>query len=396
MSAPLQGILVVSLEQALAAPLATRHLADLGARVVKVERPGGGDFARHYDSTVMGQSSHFVWANRSKESIEVDVKSDFGREVLERLTARADVVVSNLAPGTMERIGLGAEQLRAKRPELIVCTISGYGRGGPYAHRRAYDLLVQCEAGLLAVTGTPTAPAKVGVAVADIAAAMYAYSGILSALFARERTGEGATLDISMLEALVEWMGFPLYYTSYGGKSPSRAGARHSAIAPYGPFRLEDGTQVFLAVQNEREWHRLCELVLRRPELVADPRFASNPARLANSLALEATIEAALGGLSVERVMDLLETAGIAAARLRTVEEVLAHEQLAARGRWTVVGSPTGPLWALLPPGLDPQWGVRMEEIPQVGQHTVALLAELGLGPPEGVDCLGVVPEVPS
>jgi crotonobetainyl-CoA:carnitine CoA-transferase CaiB-like acyl-CoA transferase len=381
MSAPLEGILVVSLEQALAAPLATRHLADLGARVVKVERPGGGDFARHYDTTVMGQSSHFVWANRGKESVEVDVKSDFGRAVLERLVARADVVVSNLAPGAMERLELGAEHLRTKRPELIVCTISGYGSSGPYAQRRAYDLLVQCEAGLLAVTGTPAEPAKVGVAVADIAAAMYAYSGILSALFARQRTGDGATLDISMLEALVEWMGFPLYYTGYGGKSPCRAGARHSSIAPYGPFRLQDGAQVFLGVQNEREWRRLCEQVLCLPELVSDPRFASNPARVANSLELEAILEAALGGQSVERVMDSLEAAGIASARLRTVEDVLTHEQLAARGRWTEVGSPAGPIWALVPPGLDPQWGVRMEEIPQFGQHTSAILAELGLGP---------------
>jgi len=381
MSEPLSGLLVVSLEQAIAAPLATRHLADLGARVVKVERPGEGDFARHYDATVKGQSSHFVWANRSKESVAVDFKTARGRAVLERLVARADVLVSNLAPGAMERLGMGASRLRGDHPHLIVCTISGYGTTGPYAARRAYDLLVQCEAGLLAVTGTEDEPAKVGIAIADIAAAMYAYSGILAALVARQRTGEGATLDVSMLESLVEWMGFPLYYASYGGRSPAPSGARHSAIAPYGPFCVRDGARVFLGVQNDREWRRLCLRVLRRPELLTDPRFASNPSRVAHAAELQLIIEAALAGDPVDRVLERLDDAGIASAQMRTVHQVLAHEQLAARLRWTQVDSPSGPIWALRPPALDPLWSVPMRPIPSVGQHTAAIIAELGLDP---------------
>lgn len=376
---PLEGITVISLEQAVAAPFATRQLADLGARVIKVERPEVGDFARSYDETVKGMSSHFVWLNRSKESITLNLKDGRARDILEKLLKRADIFVQNLAPGAAQRLGFGAEALRERHPSLIVCSISGYGSSGPYRDKKAYDLLVQCEAGLVSITGTPDTPSKVGISVADIAAGMYAYSSILAALFRRERTGEGASLEVSMLEALGEWMGYPLYYTLYGGEPPQRTGARHAAIAPYGPFVCGDGKTVFLGIQNEREWERFCEAVLELPELARDPRFESNSRRVANQKELGAVIEGVFGRLSSEGVISRLDRARIANARLRDVEEFIEHPQLAARGRWAEVGSPVGALRALSPPvdGL----GASLGPIPEVGEHTEAILRELGCGP---------------
>src|SRR3712207_2514490 len=288
---PLEGITVVALEQAVAAPFATRQLADLGARVIKVERPEVGDFARSYDETVNGLASHFVWLNRSKESLALDLKQDESKEALHRLVARADVFIQNLAPSAAERLGFGAEDLREKHPHLVYCSVSGYGATGPYKDKKAYDLLVQCEAGLVSITGTPETPSKVGISAADIAAGMYAYSGILAALLRRERTGEGATLDVSMLESLGEWMGFPAYFSLYGGEEPKRSGASHAAIAPYGPFECGDGETIFLGIQNEREWARFCEEVLERSEMADDERYASNSERVANRAELHAEIE---------------------------------------------------------------------------------------------------------
>ncbi|RYU13730.1 CaiB/BaiF CoA transferase family protein [Nocardioides iriomotensis] len=376
---PLEGLTVVAVEQAVAAPFATRQLADLGARVVKVERPGPGDFARQYDEAVRGMSSHFVWLNRSKESVALDLKDARDRSVLDRLLERADVFVQNLAPGAAERLGLGATALREQHPRLVHCSISGYGTGGPVTRKKAYDLLVQCEAGVVSVTGTPDDPAKVGIPVADIAAGMYAYSGILTALFRRERTGEGATLEVSMLEALAEWVGFPLYYALYGGSPPPRSGAAHAAIAPYGPFACGDGRQVFLGVQNEREWTVFCADVLGRPELAADERFSTNSLRVTHRDDLGAVVAAAFAGLSGDQVVERLDAAAIANARLRDVTELGDHPQLAARDRWRTVGSEVGDLRALLPPatleGDEPVMG----PVPTVGQHTDAILAELGL-----------------
>jgi crotonobetainyl-CoA:carnitine CoA-transferase CaiB-like acyl-CoA transferase len=377
---PLEGITVVSLEQAVAAPFATRQLADLGARVIKVERPEVGDFARAYDETVEGMSSHFVWLNRSKESLALNLKQDGAKEVLGRLVSRADVFVQNLAPGAAARLGFGAEELREEHPRLVYCGISGYGEGGPYTEKKAYDLLVQCEAGVVSITGTEDAPAKVGIPVADLAAGMYAYSGILSALFRRERTGEGATLEVSMLEALGEWMGFPAYFAGYGGEEPKRNGASHAAIAPYGPFECGDGQTVFLSIQNEREWKRLCDEVLRREWMAEDERFATNSKRVENRPALHAGIEEVFSDLSSEEVVGRLEGAGVANARMRTVRQFLDHPQLQARDRWREFGSPVGSLRGLLPPatlaGAEPVMG----PIPQVGEHNGSILAELGYG----------------
>src|SRR5438105_1410952 len=325
---PLEGITVVALEQVIAGPFATRQLAELGARVIKIERPGGGDAARGYDRTVKGLSSHFVWTNRSKESLALDLKHAQAHEVLSRLVERADVFLQNLAPGAVERLGLGAETLRRKHPRLIWCGISGYGPAGPYARKKAYDLLVQCEAGLLSVTGTAEAPAKAGIPVADIAAGMYAFSSILAALFRRLRTGEGATLDITMFEALGEWMGFPAYFTAYGGRAPPRSGAHHATIAPYGPFNTADGANVFLSVQNEREFARFCERVLGNGSLANDPRFASGPARLAHRPALHAEVERIFSRLTAAQALERLESAGIANARLNTMQQFWAHPQL--------------------------------------------------------------------
>ena len=374
---PLDGITVVALEQVIAGPFATRQLAELGARVIKIERPGAGDAARTYDKTVHGQSSHFVWTNRSKESLSLDVKHPAAKEILARLMEKADVFVQNLAPGAVERLGLGPS-IREKHPALIWCGISGYGPAGPYADKKAYDLLVQCEAGLLSITGTPDSAAKAGIPVADIAAGMYAFSSILAALLRRARTGEGATLDITMLEALGEWMGFPLYFTAYGGKQPPRSGAYHATIVPYGPFTAGDGGVVFLSVQNDREFASFCEGVLGNAALARDARFATGPARLENREAMHAEIERVFAKLSAEDVVARLDAAQVANARLNTIPQFRAHPQLDARERWAKVATPGGEIEALKPPfnlsGFEP----RMDAVPAVGEHTSAILRELG------------------
>ncbi len=374
---PLEGLTIVALEQAVAAPLATRHLADLGARVIKIERPGTGDFARSYDTTVNGLASHFVWLNRSKESLTLNLKAEDARRILLALLSRADIFIQNLAPGAAERLSLGTERLRGDYPALVVCNISGYGASGPYRDKKAYDLLIQSETGLLSITGTEETPCKVGISVADIAAGMYAYAGILTALLSRQRTGQGTAVDVSLFDALGEWMGYPAYY-SYGGEAPVRAGANHASIAPYGPFRSGDGNVVYLGIQNEREWDRFCRLVLQRPALLADARFVSNTSRVANRPALHAIVDDVFGHLGVDEVIGRLEAAQIANARMNTMREFVEHPQLAARHRWRTIDSPVGPLSALVPPvdveGVDPCMG----PIPSVGEHTERILNELG------------------
>ena len=374
---PLEGTTVVALEQAIAAPLATRHLADLGARVIKIERPQTGDFARSYDHEVRGMSSHFVWTNRSKESLTLDVKQPQAAEILARLLAKADVLVQNLAPGACDRLGLATAELRRLYPRLIICNISGYGASGPYRDKRAYDLLIQSEAALLSITGTAEAPCKVGISVADIAAGMYAYSSILAALLARKATDEGTALEISLFEALGEWMGYPAYYTSYGGSEPPRSGAEHATIAPYGPFATADGI-IYLGIQNEREWQRFCQQVLEHPELASDSRFASNTARVQNREELRKIIEAVFRRFNSNAMLERLENTQIACGRLNSVKEFLQHPQLAARGRWREIGSPAGPLQALLPPMNMENFEPVMGAIPALGQHTDAILKELG------------------
>jgi itaconate CoA-transferase len=378
-SLPLDGVTVVSCEQAVAAPLATRHLADLGARVIKVERPGGGDFARHYDQTVRGLSSHFVWLNRSKESLALDLKLPGSIEVMLRLLARADVFVQNLVPGAAERLGLGPAGLRARFPRLVTCSISGYGSSGPYRDAKAYDLLVQSEAGLVSVTGTEEHPAKSGIPAADIGAGMYAFSGILAALYERERTGSGTEVEVSLFDALVEWMGYPLYYAGYGGTPPARTGTSHAAIAPYGSFATGDGAEVVLAVQNEREWVLFCERVLHQAALATDARFATGSGRVANRRALHEEIDRVFGTLTHEQVTDRLAGAGIAHARRRELSEVLEHPQLTDRDRWCEIDSPAGALRALRPPIGLPGREARMDPIPGVGQDTAAILHWLGI-----------------
>lgn len=375
---PLAGLTVVAIEQAVAAPLATRHLADWGARVIKIERPGTGDFARGYDRRVKGLSSYFVWLNRSKESLTLDLKRPEAAEVVARLIAGADVLVHNLAPGAMDRLGFASATLRARHPRLIICAVSGYGSSGPYRDRKAYDLLVQSEAGLLSITGTPESPAKAGISVADIAAGMYAYSAILTALLRRSTTGDGAAIDVSMLDALGEWMGHPLYATAYGGSPLPRSGARHATIAPYGPFVTGDGASVYLGIQNEREWQRFCRDVLAQPALANDPRFMNNPARVKDRDALEAAINTVFAQLTAPELVQRLDAAAIAHARLNTVEEFAAHPQLTARNRWKEIDSPVGPLRALAPPVMMDALEPVMGAVPALGEHTGAILGALG------------------
>ncbi|MXN27240.1 CaiB/BaiF CoA transferase family protein [Delftia sp. CH05] len=375
---PLDGTTVVSLEHAVAAPFCTRQLADLGARVIKVERPGSGDFARGYDQRVQGQSSHFTWINRSKQSLALDLKQDEAMQALLQLLEGADVLVQNLAPGAAARMGLSYAALRERFPRLIVCDISGYGADGPYRDKKAYDLLIQSEAGFLSVTGTPEVPSKAGISVADIAAGMYAYTNILSALLLRGRTGEGSHIDVSMLEALGEWMGYPMYYAFDGAPPPPRTGASHASIYPYGPFEAGDGGTVMLGLQNEREWKLFCEQVLLQPALAADARFDSNARRNANREELRALILGVFNALDAAQVVQRLDAAGIANARVNDMAGLWAHPQLAARQRWCSVDTPAGPVQALLPPGANSAFDYRMEAVPAVGEHSAAILAELG------------------
>ncbi|MCZ8218601.1 MAG: CaiB/BaiF CoA-transferase family protein [Acidovorax sp.] len=375
---PLDGITVVSLEHAVAAPFCTRQLADIGARVIKVERPGSGDFARAYDTRVKGQSSHFVWINRGKESLALDLKQPAAMAVLRELVARADVLVQNLAPGAAARMGLGYTELQARHPRLIVCDISGYGEDGPYRDKKAYDLLIQSEAGLLSITGTPEAPSKAGNSAADIAAGMYAYTSIQSALLLRGRTGQGSHIDVSMLESLTEWMSYPLYYAFEGAPPPPRTAASHASIYPYGPFTAGDGGVVMLGLQNEREWKAFCDGVLRDPALATDPRFDANAKRNQHRAELKALIETTFATLSAQDVIDRLDDAQIANARMNDMGGVWSHPQLQARGRWQTVGTPAGPVPALLPPGRSNRFTPRMAAVPAVGEQTDTILRELG------------------
>ncbi|MGW7241960.1 CaiB/BaiF CoA transferase family protein [Streptomyces sp. NPDC054804] len=377
---PLEGITVVAVEQAVAAPFATRQLADLGARVIKVERIDGGDFARGYDTTARGLASHFVWCNRGKESIALDLKDPRGLDVVRRLVADADVFVQNLAQGAAARLGLDAATLCAAHPRLVAVDVSGYGASGPYAGKRAYDMLVQCEAGLVSVTGTPEQPVKAGIPAADIAAGMYTFSGVLAALVRRGTTGRGGPVEVSMLDALAEWMGHPLHHTLHGGTPPERTGLAHAVIAPYDAYPTGDGGRVLLSVQNDREWRRLAEQVIGRPELGSDPAFATNAARVANRARTDELVATALGSVGTDEAVARLEAAGIACARLRDLHELAEHPQLAARERWREVGSPVGPLRALLPPITLPGGDeARMGDVPALGQHTEALLRAVGM-----------------
>jgi len=376
---PLKGMTVVALEHAIAAPFATRQLADMGARVIKVERPGVGDFARGYDERVRGLASHFVWTNRSKESLTLDVKHLEAQKILMRLIVEeADVVVQNLAPGAAARLGLSSEALSKIKPGIIVCDISGYGNDGPYRDKKAYDLLIQSEAGLVSVTGTPDTPSKTGTSMADIAAGMYAYTNILAALMHRQQTGEGQHIDLSMLESLSEWMGYPLYYAFEGAAQPPRTGASHATIYPYGPFAAGDGKTVMLGLQNEREWKVFCDVVLIQPALTLDERFASNAKRSASRESLSALIVEAFSSLTAEQVAARLDQAGIANAQVNTMAELWAHPQLKARNRWCDVDTPAGPIPALLPPGSWQHGAPRMDAVPALGQHTDAILEHFG------------------
>ncbi len=378
---PLSGVTVVTLEHAIAAPFCTRQLADLGARVIKVERPGSGDFARAYDHRTRGLASHFVWTNRSKESLTLDLKQPQALEVLDELLAKADVLVQNLAPGAAARMGLGFDTLSAKYPRLVVCDISGYGADGPYRDKKAYDLLIQSEAGFLSVTGTPDEPSKAGNSIADIAAGMYAYTGILSALLQRHQTGRGSHVEVSMLEAMSEWMGFPMYYAYDGQTPPGRNGAAHATIYPYGPFEAGDGRQVMLGLQNEREWKLFCEKVLLQPELAADPRFDTNVRRVENRAALKQVILDAFARMTSDEVRGRLDEAQIANASVNQVGDLWNHPQLHARQRFRTIGSPAGPLQALLPPATSNDYACRMDPVPALGEHSEAILRELGRSP---------------
>ncbi|GAA2544614.1 CaiB/BaiF CoA-transferase family protein [Streptomyces fimbriatus] len=384
---PLSGVTVVSLEQAVAAPYATRQLADLGARVIKVERPGEGDFARRYDTTVHGHSSYFVWINRSKESLTLDLKDPRGRAILHRLLKDADVFVQNLAPGAADRLGLGTGELTRRYPRLIPCTISGYGTTGPWADRKAYDLLVQCQTGLVSLTGTADGTARTGISVADIAAGMYAYSGVLTALYTRATTGTAPPVEVSLFEALAEWMGQPAYYTRYGGSQPPRLGTQHATIAPYGTYRAADGREVLFSVQNEREWAALCAGFLGRPELTDDPRFATGSDRVAHREELNAIIAERFARSDAEELLKDLEAIGIACAGVNDVAAFLDHPVLAARGRWREVAVPGATVQALLPPADLAGLPARMDPVPAVGEHTEAILTELGHSP-EDIEAL--------
>ncbi|WP_136417521.1 CaiB/BaiF CoA-transferase family protein [Herbaspirillum sp. ST 5-3] len=375
---PLDGITVVTLEHAIAAPFCTRQLADLGARVIKVERPGVGDFARAYDTRVHGLASHFVWTNRSKESLTLDVKHLEAGVILDKLLREADVLVQNLAPGAAERLGLSYEALQEKFPRLIVCDISGYGNDGPYRDKKAYDLLIQSEAGFLSITGSKNEPAKAGCSIADIAAGMYAYTNILAALLQRGKTGRGCHIDVSMLEGMAEWMSYPLYYAYDGAEPPPRAGASHATIYPYGPFPTGDGKTVMLGLQNEREWMVFCDKVLQQPALATDPRFFTNSARSAARAELRAIIVEVFSRLTAEQVIERLDAAQIANAHMNDMHDLWQHPQLKARQRWVEVDTPAGKIPALLPPGVPDAYEPRMDAVPALGEHTEAILAELG------------------
>lgn len=378
---PLAGITVVALEQAVAAPFATRQLADLGARVIKVERPGSGDFARGYDTTVNGMSSYFTWLNRGKESVTLDIKSPDDRAVLDEMLASTDAFVHNLAPGAVSRLGLDGETLRLHNPRLIDCAITGYGSTGPLWTKKAYDLLIQCESSLLSITGTARAPAKVGISIADISAGMYAYSGVLTALYEREQTGQGGGFEVAMLDALGEWVAQPYLFAHYGGTPPPRTGARHASISPYGPYSTGDGSTIFLGLQNEREWVDLCRDLLDRPDLIEDQRFSSNTNRVTNDSALTAIIEQALASYTTDEVISRLEAVGIANAQLRDMADFASHPQLVARNRWRNVESPAGAVRMLLPPVTVPGREPAMGAIPALGEHTRAIRTEFGSPP---------------
>ena len=375
---PLDGITIVALEHVIAAPFATRQFADLGARVIKIERPGAGDFARHYDERAKGMSSHFTWVNRSKESLTLDLKQDAALSILKKLLQTADIFVQNLAPGAAARMGLSPEALQALNPKLIYCNLSGYGEDGPYRDKKAYDLLIQSEAGLLSITGTPDEPSKAGISIADIAAGMYTYTNIMAALLLRQKTGKGSVIDVSMLEALGEWMGYAMYYSTDGASPPPRTGATHATIYPYGPFKAGDGKTIMLGLQNEREWALFCEKVLGQPELANDPRFDKNFKRNENRIELSKIILDRFANFTSEQVIAKLDEAQIANASLNDMHQFWDHEQLKARQRWVSVDSPKGEIPALLPPGLNNTYQYRMDKIPSVGEHTVAILKELG------------------
>lgn len=378
---PLEGLKIVSVEQAVAAPLASRQLADFGARVIKIERPGDGDFARSYDHKVRGLASWFVWLNRSKQSLTLDLKRPEAAEIVKKLTSDGDVFIHNLAPGAAERLGLKSQAMLAANPKLIVCEISGYGSGGPYKNKKAYDLLVQFETGLVSITGTPETPCKAGISVADIAAGVYAFSGILMALYRRQTTGQGGLVQVSLFDALSEWVLPAAYYAVYGGTPPPRSGAEHASIAPYGPYFTADGKQINIGIQNEREWREFCSGVLLNREIAADPRFDSNSKRSENRKALRLVISEVFRTLSLEDAIGRLERAGIAHSRMNSVEDLLSHPQHTGRGRVRNVASPAGPLQALVPAILLDGAEPRMDEIPSLGQHTDAILAELGYTP---------------
>jgi itaconate CoA-transferase len=380
---PLQDVLVVGVEQAVSGPFATRALADLGARVIKIERPGEGDFARHYDNAVRGMASHFVWLNRNKESVALDLRDEVARTAVERLLTRADVLIQNLGPGAAARLGLAADQVVQRHPRLIACDMSGFGSAGPYAQKRAYDLVVQAETGSIAITGWPERFAKPGIPLADIAAATYVVSAVLAALYDRERTGEGTAISVSMFDAVAEWMGYSIYHSAYTGRDHVPNGIGHPSLCPYNGYPTADGQLITMAVQNDREWRRLCIEVLKAPELADDPDLSTNSQRVAHRERVDQMCAAVFASMSLAAAAQLLDTANIANGKVNSVSELLGHAQLAERGRWGTVDSPVGEIHALLPPADASAWGARLDPVPSVGQHTCTVLAELGLAPEE-------------